>query len=95
MTTAEQVAELFGNDGMAFELSDGRTLPEVCREFGATESMAIRRWDNVTEEYRIEEVFDHTTNTIYRYTFDDGSAIVVAGDGWDIEGDEPFSWAGA
>lgn len=28
-----------------------------------------------------------------RYPFGDGSAIVIAGGGWDVEGDEPFSWA--
>jgi len=30
-----------------------------------------------------------------RYMFPDGSAIVVSPGAWDIEGDEPFSWAGA
>ena len=30
-----------------------------------------------------------------RYLFPDGSAIVAGVGGWDIEGDEPFSWAGA
>lgn len=29
-----------------------------------------------------------------RYLFPDGSAIVAGVGGWDIEGDEPFSWAG-
>lgn len=30
-----------------------------------------------------------------RYLFPDGSAIVAGVGGWDIEGEEPFSWAGA
>jgi len=30
-----------------------------------------------------------------RYEFPDGSAIVAGVGAWDIEGDEPFSWAGA
>ena len=30
-----------------------------------------------------------------RYLFPDGSAIVAGVGAWDIEGDEPFSWAGA
>ena len=29
------------------------------------------------------------------YRLPDGSAIVTAGDGWDIEGEEAYSWAGA
>lgn len=28
-----------------------------------------------------------------RYQFPDGSAVVVHGDGWDLEGPELFSWA--
>lgn len=35
----------------------------------------------------------HGENT--RWEFEDGSAIVIAGDGWDIEGSKPFSWLGA
>lgn len=30
-----------------------------------------------------------------RYLFPDGSAIVAAESGWDVEGEEPFSWEGA
>ncbi len=29
-----------------------------------------------------------------RYRFPDGSAIVSAPGGWDVEGSEPFSWRG-
>ena len=29
-----------------------------------------------------------------RYEFADGSAIVIADGGWDIEGNEPFTWRG-
>ncbi len=29
-----------------------------------------------------------------RFVFEDGSAIVIDDGGWDIEGDEPFSWEG-
>lgn len=36
----------------------------------------------------------YRTGDTYRYVFADGSAIVVAGDAWDIEGAEAFSWAG-
>ena len=30
-----------------------------------------------------------------RWELADGSAIVIAGDGWDIEGSTPFSWLSA
>ena len=35
--------------------------------------------------------FEHTEG-LYRYEFADGSAIVIDDGGWDLEGDEPFSW---
>jgi len=31
---------------------------------------------------------------LIRYVFNDGSAIVASEGAWDIEGMEPFSWAG-
>jgi len=37
--------------------------------------------------------FEHT-GSLARYEFADDSAIVLAEGGWDIEGDEPFSWRG-
>ena len=74
---ADKVAALFDNDGQRFELDDGRTIEDV--------------------------MIKHYGATLYRsgwfvtdpvaYRLADGSAIVVNGDGWDVEGDEPFSWA--
>lgn len=32
---------------------------------------------------------------LMRYLFPDGSAIVAGQSGWDVEGEEPFSWEGA
>lgn len=36
-----------------------------------------------------------TRGHLVRYAFPDGSAIVAAEGGWDVEGSQPFSWAGA
>lgn len=36
----------------------------------------------------------HPTRGAIRWEFKDGSVIVIDGDGWDIEGAVPFSWAG-
>jgi hypothetical protein len=93
-TQAEQVAAILGNDGLVFAAEDGRRLEDLCAR--ATITKARTRFDSETDRETVEEVsrgeqiFDRI-----RYTFSDGSAIVVAGDAWDIEGDEPFSWAGA
>ena len=78
MTTAERIAEQFGNDGRNFRDAAGNELDEVCDE------IATREW---RDGYR--------TGDTYRYVFADGSVLVVAGDAWDLEGAEPFSWAGA
>lgn len=52
--------------------------------------------DAVCDEIAAREWRDgYRTGDVYRYRFTDGSAIVVDGDGWDVEGPEPFSWAGA
>lgn len=76
-TTAEEIADLFGNNGMNFaDCIFGTDLPTTCLNFGAF----------------VEHKPD-TTET-HRYQFDDGSAIVIAGDAWDIEGKELFSFAG-
>lgn len=52
--------------------------------------------DDACDEIATREWRDgYRTGDTYRYEFEDGSAIVVAGDAWDIEGDEAFSWAGS
>jgi len=74
-TTAEQIADRLGNDGMTWETEDGITLAGLARSQGS----------------RIEA---EANGARVRYAFADGSAIVVAGGAWDVEGPTPFSWAG-
>ncbi len=101
MTTAEQIADTLGNDGLRFaiETEDGEiTLDELCEAAGASENWARTDYDeddygtrqSVMREVSRGDIYDH-----HRYAFSDGSAIVVSGDAWDLEGSEPFSWAGA
>lgn len=92
-STAERIADELGNDGMVFEAADGRTLQEMCEAEGASEERARVAYDEdgeevVVEVSRGEQIYDRV-----RYGFADGSAIVVAGTAWDIEGAAPFSWA--
>lgn len=42
---------------------------------------------------RIEQD-DLESYELYRYVFEDDSAIVITGDTWDIEGSTPYSWRG-
>jgi len=75
---ADQVVALFDNDGQRFELDDGRDLHAVMLD------------DFGAVVHRSGGFVDSPV----AYQFADGSGIVVHGDGWDIEGNEPFSWAG-
>ena len=77
-TMADQVAALFDNDGQRFNLDDGRTIHAV-----------------MVEDFGA--VVDRSGGFVdspVAYRFADGSGIVAIGDGWDIEGDEPFTWKG-
>jgi hypothetical protein len=96
LTTAETIAAQFGNDGMRFEDNQDRHLTDVCEEASVSREKGRHVYDDddmLTEAYESiswsESIYD-----VVRYEFADGSAIVIAGDAWDIEGAEPFSWAG-
>jgi hypothetical protein len=75
---ADQIAELFGNDGMNFilrgeYLSETKDLDEVCLEHGAKKERA-RVWYD--ENGQMNPDYD-PSGDIIRYEFKDGSAIVV------------------
>lgn len=88
-TTAHTVAAQLGNNGMIF---DG--LREACEAAGASVEYSQRV--GVAEDgrpiYKAGWIGHHLSDDPVRYVFADGSAIVTAGDGWDIEGKDPFSW---
>jgi hypothetical protein len=79
ISTAQAIAARLGNDGTRFQTDDGATLDALAREAGAD----------------VQDRSDGAEIKARRYLFADGSAIVEAGAAWDIEGAEPFSWAGA
>lgn len=103
-TTAEQIASQLGNDGLNFRSVGGADLSEMAEADGADVTYArLVRVDVLDEdgdltgreEEHMQEVARSDIHDRVRYAFDDGSAIVVAGDAWDVEGVQPFSWAGA
>jgi hypothetical protein len=98
-TTAEKVAAAFGNDGQCFEhAASGQRLEAACEDQAATVEHGVREYSpEGNGSYRVVAGYsgDHIAGDPVRYVFPDGSAIVIAGDGWDIEGAAPFSWAGA
>lgn len=90
---ADKLAAEFGNDGQIFEHpATGETLKAVCERHGARVEYA-RRGANFAEtgDYYVSPWHgDHIDGDPIRFVFTDGSAIVEIGDGWDIEGPEPF-----
>lgn len=92
---AEVVAKAMGNDGTLFLLDvsedEGTSLDDLCYEAGAR--LECYRRDEYGRPYRVPA--EATSKTIFRYVFGDGSAIVVEGDAWDVEGADLCSWQGA
>ena len=95
-TIAEHVSALLGDDGSRFDTQDGQRLSALCvaRDASVTYGRIVQSEDG---DYSVTEVAssEHRADHPVRYAFPDGSAIVIAGAGWDIEGSAPFSWRGA
>ena len=100
---ARKFADLFDNDGTEFRAKDGREFDEVVHDMGAEVIYGKINWedpchqsdDNSDCVYDIVSAHEYTDDGPIRYVFPDGSAVVVSGEGWDIEGKNPFSWEGA
>lgn len=85
-TKAQQLADLLGNDGSKFYAANGDSLDELAEFSGATTVYGESYWDEEAEENRVRECGpEHTSSSLIRYEFPDGSALVVAGECWDIE----------
>jgi hypothetical protein len=92
MTTAQQIAAKLANNGQNFDgFDDLIDAAGARREY----SQRIGRDDNGQNIYKAGNVYGYISGDPIRHVFADGSAIVTAGDGWDIEGAEPFSWLNA
>lgn len=87
---ADRIASMFGNNGQCFLNDHGKSIDDVCIEFNGVKERArtiISPSGEATTIY-------HPEGEIVRYTFSDGSAIVITEGYWDFEGDEPFSCEG-
>jgi len=87
-TEAEKVAAKLGNDGQDWDgfesLVEGAEV-EYAREYID---------DDGNRAYERTDRSSHFAGYPVRYVFGDGSAIVEAGDAWDLEGNDPFAWKG-
>jgi hypothetical protein len=98
-TIADKVAALFG-DGTTFQ-KNGTSLEEAaCEQYGASVHFGRTDWieddDMIITGAMTREVCpsEHRSDDPIRYVFSDGSAIVVVGAIWDIEGTMPFHCRG-
>lgn len=96
MTIADDFAEQFGLDGQSFETPDGQSFEDLAAEMGAIVEYAKRIYsdDDRGCEYAPGFANEHISSDPIRFEFSDKSAVVVAGDAWDFEGKERFSWRG-
>ncbi|MEY5098866.1 MAG: hypothetical protein RJA36_1585 [Pseudomonadota bacterium] len=92
MTTAQQIAAKLANNGQNFDGFD-----DLIDTAGARREYSQRVWSEEAgaSVYKAGHLSGYISGDPIRHVFADGSAIVTAGDGWDIEGDEPFSWLNA
>lgn len=90
-TISEQVAAALGNDGTIFE-RDGATLEELCATQGVEPEYSARQYTDGRLGYVSGSRASYIAGDPVRFEFPDGSAIVISGDGWGVEGDTPFSW---
>lgn len=93
-TIAEQFAALLGNDGQVFETQDGLSFDELADKMGAIVTYSKRDYSSGTLKYVDGFENDHVCGDPVQYQFTDGSAVVVAGDAWDFEGQSIFLWSG-
>ena len=94
---AEKISSLFGDDGRCFITQDNRTLVGMCASYNAKTSygLMVCAYSN-GNVWTIKEVpaIEYWCGEPVRHAFSDGSAIVIVGSAWDIEGSAPFSWRG-
>jgi len=95
-TIAEQFSAKLNDDGQNWETDEGTSFEDLAEQMGATVTYSSREYDDNGEMRRADGYQGgHISGDPIRYEFSDGSAVVVAGDGWDLEGAERYSWAGA
>lgn len=96
MKMNETFASLFRNDGLNFETQEGCHFDAIAKGMNVEKEFARNSWNNDKECYEILECAESSrfSGDPVRYIFPDNSVIVVIGDGWDFEGDKPFTWRG-
>jgi len=94
MTIAQKISKMMGNDGQAFVALNGRSFRSVLRDYTVKIEYGGRSLNanGIDLDHEAVTCSEYFAGDPIRYEFDDRSAIVEAGDAWDIEGKKPFSW---
>ena len=95
ISQASALSMALGNDGQKFE-RNGITLEEIAADLGAVVTFSARDYSANDGELRYVDGTEsgHMYGDPVRYEFPDRTAIVVAGDCWDFEGNDNYSFAG-
>ena len=89
ITVADVFSAHLHDDGQCFTDDDGLPFEDVAALYGADLEAYREMPDGTLEQVPLRDRF---TSDRERFVFRDGSAVVVHGDAWDIEGNEPGRW---
>ena len=94
-TIAEKFSAKLNGDGQNWETEEGISFSDLAEQWGADVTYSAREYDDGVFHY-VDGYHDgYISGDPIRYAFDDGSAVVEAGESWDLEGPERYSWAGS
>lgn len=94
-TIAENFITHFA-DGQTFETAEDILFSDLAKQWGADVTYSAREYDEDGAIHYVDGYHDgYISGDPIRHEFSDGSAVVEAGDGWDLEGPERYSWAGS
>jgi hypothetical protein len=91
-TTTQTIAERIAEHAIEHGCDDTRDMLDaetVWVQYART------RTSEHTGRLLVTTVCSRDMHDVQRHEFIDGSAIVIADGGWDVEGAHPWSWAGA
>lgn len=95
-TIADKFAARLQHDGQNFETDEGQSFEDLANQLGADITYSTRIYDDDGDLHYIDGYKScHISGDPVRYGFADGSAVVVSGPAWDVEGEERYSWSGA
>lgn len=93
-TNAKEFSRRLNDDGQCWMTGEGINFDELAQLMDAQVTYSVRDHDVKGNLIYIDgQSCRHISGDPIRYEFPDGSAVVAAGAGWDLEGVIRYSWA--